>query len=306
MIDRVRQRILIGAAHRYPFEFSTEASLNLADDTEFLMMMRDANFFGVFVGIESPDPDVLIATRKKQNTKRDIAESVHKIYEAGIFVFAGFIVGFDEEKSSLSATMIELIEEAAIPVSMVGLLYALPNTQLTRRLAKEGRLHDGHDAGEAGGDQCTQGLNFDTQRPRHEVLEDYRAVVDHIYRPERFFARVKEVCDRLDMSGVNGSLHLARIRHEAAVFIRLLWNVSWQRPDMRRHIWGLLLHIIRNNPRAIGAALYNAALYAHLGRFSRFIVDDISSQIAQERAHPTSAPVEQIGLIEQERISVSL
>ena len=131
----------------YPFEFSTEASLNLADDTEFLMMMRDANFFGVFVGIESPDPDVLIATRKKQNTKRDIAESVHKIYEAGIFVFAGFIVGFDEEKSSLSATMIELIEEAAIPVSMVGLLYALPNTQLTRRLAKEGRLHDGHDAG---------------------------------------------------------------------------------------------------------------------------------------------------------------
>ena len=61
--------------------------------------MREANFFGVFVGIESPDTETLIAMRKKQNTRRSIAESVHKIYAAGIFVTAGFIVGFDSEKA---------------------------------------------------------------------------------------------------------------------------------------------------------------------------------------------------------------
>ena len=52
--------------------------------------------------------------------------------------------------------MADFIEEAAIPVCMVGLLYALPNTQLTRRLAAAGRLHDAHDlATPDTGDHCT-------------------------------------------------------------------------------------------------------------------------------------------------------
>lgn len=126
--------------HDYPFEFTTEASVNLADDDDFLKAMSEANFVGVFVGIESPDADTLVAMKKKQNTRRSLVESIHKIYAAGIFVTAGFIVGFDSEKGSVADGMIKLIEEAAIPVCMVGLLYALPNTQLTRRL-KIGRAH---------------------------------------------------------------------------------------------------------------------------------------------------------------------
>src|SRR6516165_8881675 len=132
-------------AHDQPFEFSTEASVNLADDQALLDMMKAANFFLVFVGIESPDPDSLVAMKKKQNTRRDLVESIHRIYRAGMFVTAGFIVGFDSEKVSIAEAMIEFIEDSAIPVCMVGLLYALPNTQLTRRLAHEGRLHLDHD-----------------------------------------------------------------------------------------------------------------------------------------------------------------
>lgn len=153
----------------YPFEMSTEASLNLADDEALLKMMQQAGYFSVFIGIESPDPEVLVATRKKQNTRRDIAKSVHKIYDAGIFVLAGFIVGFDEESDKVADEISALIEEAAIPVAMTGLLYALPNTQLTRRLAKEGRLHADFatdDPDTEHGDQCTAGLNFTTVRPR--------------------------------------------------------------------------------------------------------------------------------------------
>ena len=111
--------------HDYPFEFSTEASINLADDDQLLEMMKQANFFAVFIGIESPDPETLIQMRKKQNTKRNIAECVHKIYGYGMFVTAGFIVGFDSEQGSVARPMIELIEESLIPIAMVGLLYAL-------------------------------------------------------------------------------------------------------------------------------------------------------------------------------------
>ena len=59
--------------------------------------MNEANFFAIFVGIESPDTETLVAMQKKQNTRRGIADSIHKIYAAGMFVTAGFIVGFDSE-----------------------------------------------------------------------------------------------------------------------------------------------------------------------------------------------------------------
>ena len=102
-------------ARGHPFEFSTEASINLADDDELLKLMRQANFFTVFVGIESPDPKTLIHTKKKQNTRRNLADSVHKIYRAGMFVTAGFIVGFDSEEGSIADAMADFIEEVRNP-----------------------------------------------------------------------------------------------------------------------------------------------------------------------------------------------
>ena len=124
----------------YPFEFSTEASINIADDDALLALMREANFFTIFVGIESPDTDTLVSMQKKQNTRRMLADCVHKVYQAGMFVNAGFIVGFDSEKGAVAEAMIECIEATSIPFCTIGLLYALPTTQLTRRLAREGRL----------------------------------------------------------------------------------------------------------------------------------------------------------------------
>src|SRR5271168_2117876 len=190
--------------HDYPFEFSTEASLNLADDTDLLKLLNQANFIGVFVGIESPDTSTLIAMRKKQNTRRNIAQSIHKIYAAGLYVTAGFIIGFDSEQGSVAEAIIELIEEAAIPVCMVGLLYALPNTQLTRRLEKEGRLHSALAADYAGGmDQCTQGLNFDTLRPRREILSDYKSVLEKVYEPVAYARRLQRLERLLSKSSPN-------------------------------------------------------------------------------------------------------
>ena len=189
-------------AHDHPFEFTTEASLNLADDAELLALLNRANFVGVFVGIESPDPATLTAMRKKQNTRRNIAQSIHTIYAAGLFVHAGFIIGFDSETQSVADAMVDLIEEAAIPVCMVGLLYALPNTQLTRRLEKEGRLHPHLERGDVkSADQCTMGLNFETLRPRQEILADYVSVLDRIYDPVAFAGRLQRLAAMLDNSG---------------------------------------------------------------------------------------------------------
>ena len=118
---------------------------------------------------------------------------------------AGFIVGFDSEQGSVADAIVELIEEAAIPVCMVGLLYAVPNTQLTRRLAKEGRLHSGLSPRKpAGGmDQCTQGLNFDTLRPRNEILSDYKRVLEKVYDPVAYAGRLQRLERLLGKSAPN-------------------------------------------------------------------------------------------------------
>jgi radical SAM superfamily enzyme YgiQ (UPF0313 family) len=105
--------------HSYPFWFSTEASINLADDAELLRMMRAANFFLIFVGIESPDTSTLISMQKKQNTRRSLADSIHRIYQAGMVVIAGFIVGFDNETASVAEGMTDCIEATSIPVCTV-------------------------------------------------------------------------------------------------------------------------------------------------------------------------------------------
>ena len=138
--------------------------------------------------------------RKKQNTKRNLAESMHKIYSYGIAVTAGFIVGFDTEKTSIGDSMAAFIDDCAVPVAMVGLLYALPGTQLTRRLEKEGRLHKGHDVmrEERAGDQCSIGLNFEPKRPLRDILTDYKRVVDTVYAPENFARRLEKLATMLD------------------------------------------------------------------------------------------------------------
>ena len=186
-------------AHGYPFEFSTEASINLADDAALLALMREANFLNIFVGIESPDPETLVSTQKKQNTRRVLDDSVRKIYRAGIYVHAGFIVGFDSEKDGVAAGMTDFIEAAAIPVCMVGLLFALPHTQLGRRLEKEGRMLPQsyvEQLAELGaGDQCTAGLNFHTARPRREILLDFKKVLQGVYDLDAYYSRVDGSAD---------------------------------------------------------------------------------------------------------------
>ena len=267
-------------AHDYPFEFTTEASLNLADDPEFLKLMTEANFIGVFVGIESPDPATLVAMRKKQNTRRSIPDSIHRIYAAGLFVTAGFIVGFDSEKESMADAMVELIEEAAIPVCMVGLLYALPNTQLTRRLEKEGRLHPDHEREDIkSADQCTMGLNFETLRPRREILGDYVSILQRVYDPAAFAGRLQRLAGLLDNSGRKQQTRAEYAQSRDGgleVTRRILANMPAPRDMFRR----TLMRCLSANPASIRSILGQMALYAHVGPFSRDVIGRLETMIA--------------------------
>jgi hypothetical protein len=264
----------------YPFEFSTEASLNLADDDQLIGMLKKANFFVIFMGIESPDTETLIAMRKKQNTRRSISESIHKLYKAGIFVTAGFIVGFDSEKGSIAGPMIELIEEAAIPMAVIGQLWALPNTQLARRLAHEGRLHVNAEFMPKGSmDQCASGLNFETKRERLDILRDFRRVLATEYTPEAYFGRVDRLVSLLDCSDRRREMAKGDVRAKIGT-VNIVQDILRRMPEHREVLWRTFTNCMKKNPGALRAVVILMGFYLHIGPYTRFAINEIDEQIA--------------------------
>ena len=173
--------------NNHPFHFLTEASVNLADDEELMQMMVKAGFAKVFVGIETPDEASLAECSKTQNNNRDLMEAIQKIQSFGMEVSAGFIVGFDNDTSTIFQRQIDFIQKSGIISAMVGLLNAPKKTRLYERLQKEGRILDDFD-----GDNTNFALNFAPIMKKEELLEGYQKILDGIYSCQPYFERVKK------------------------------------------------------------------------------------------------------------------
>jgi radical SAM superfamily enzyme YgiQ (UPF0313 family) len=146
----------------FPFFFCTEASLDLASHPELVAAMVAAGFSQVFLGIETPSTEALAQAGKTQNLRMPQGEAVEALTRAGLEVYAGFIVGFDSDGPDIFDRQLAFISSLPIARAMVNLLTALPGTQLTRRLEREGRLR-----GFPSGDSF--------ERPNYEPAMDERA-----------------------------------------------------------------------------------------------------------------------------------
>jgi hypothetical protein len=221
--------------------------------------------------------------QKRQNTHRSIAESIHKIYDHGTPVNAGFIIGFDTEKGSVAGGS-STASRRRHPVNMAGLLFALPTTQLTRRLATAGRLHENFDVAPEGvGDQCTAGLNFDPCRPRLDILKDYLKVVETIYTPENYFGRVLKVGQALDSSQRRFRPGLKQWWKELKGFFRMACKLGL-RKETRGQFWSTMVKALWRNPKSIRYTGSLMALYLHFGQFSKYVAEKIREAIVVEES----------------------
>lgn len=165
--------------------FSTEVSINLADDPELLALMTQAGFDTVFVGIETPNEDSLTECSKSQNKRRDLVESVRLLQRAGLQVQGGFIVGFDHDTPSIFQQQIDFIQKSGIVTAMVGLLQAPPGTRLHERMEQEGRLID-----EMSGDNVDGSTNIIPKMGMGPLREGYHKILGQIYAPQSYYERV--------------------------------------------------------------------------------------------------------------------
>ncbi|RCJ41214.1 B12-binding domain-containing radical SAM protein [Nostoc minutum NIES-26] len=262
------------AAHGYPFRLSTEASVDLAQDEELLDLMIAANFSAVFLGIETPDTDSLTLTQKFQNTRHSLMESVQIINRTGLRVMAGFIIGFDGEKTGAGDRIIDFVEATAIPQAMCSMLQALPNTALWQRLQKEDRLLNE----EANINQTTL-TNFIPTRPLEELAREYVRCFWELYEPNRYLARVFR-----HFMAMKPSPNKKKFRIPEFKDIRALAIVCWRqgiKRSTRFQFWHQLFAIISHNPGVLESYITNCALFEHFVDYRQIVRAQIEEQLDQ-------------------------
>ncbi|HWT01036.1 MAG TPA: B12-binding domain-containing radical SAM protein [Pyrinomonadaceae bacterium] len=246
-------------AHGRPFSFITEASVNLAEDDQLLEMMRRSNFRRVFLGIETPVEESLKEAQKGQNTRRDLLESVRKIQSYGMEVMAGFIVGFDSDPEDIFERQIDFIRESAIPLAMVGLLTALPDTQLWRRLKREGRLLK-----ESSGNNTEGSLNFVPSMNAARLVEGYRRILKTIYSPAEYYRRALDCLSYLTQVPEPRRSSFAA---DVLAFMRVTLRLGVRDPA-RAEFWRYMKSAITSHRRNFAHAVTLAAMGYHFRKLT--------------------------------------
>jgi radical SAM superfamily enzyme YgiQ (UPF0313 family) len=243
-------------SHGEPFSFWTQVSANLGHHPAMVDLLTAANFSNVFIGVESPDEEVLVGNRKYHNVKNPLGQSLTNISANGLGVLASFIMGFDQETTGAGDRIIAFVEQNDLPLVMVNLLQALPNTALWDRLQSENRLvNTGVTA-----DMTEASFNFRPSRPPEEIAAEYIRVVDDLYEPSKYLARTYRYIlamrpTRAAGPGHNGPgtrppkarLPLRHQLQELAALVRLLWRQGVV-ADYRGQFWRQLVGVYRHNP----------------------------------------------------------
>jgi len=268
--------------HRHPFRYYTEASINLADDIELLDAMRAADFFHVFIGIETPDPKLLRTTQKMQNIPGDPLTKISRIRRRGLHVTAGFIVGFDGEERGVFEAQREFIQASGIGVAMVGLLQAIPHTQLARRLKAEGRLLE---ALNSTGNLTVEGINFIPKGAvtKREYFEGYRALVRELFQPAAYFARTLPAFLELQAQAPLGALRRHGLKL-LSVLLKEMYYFGLRDPALRSHFRRAFWKILRKRPAALEAFLFDCGVFYHLHRHADFIQRALTDYLSAPHA----------------------
>jgi len=245
---------------KYPFAFSTEASINLADDEELMRLMVKAGFNTAFVGIETPNEESLAECNKLPNKNRDLIASVKNIQNHGLEVQGGFIVGFDSDPVSIFKSQINFIQNSGIVTAMVGLLNAPRGTRLYQRLKRENRLLKGFS-----GDNTDCSLNFIPKMNYETLINGYKQILNTIYSPKQYYERVRtflkeykpqkrKTVSRLQFYHISG-------------FIKSMWFLG-VREKGRKYYWKLFVSTLLRRPRSFPLSISLAVYGFHFRKIA--------------------------------------
>ena len=262
--------------HDYPFAFITEASIDLAKDTELMDLMVDCNFYSVFVGIESPDEESLQVTKKFQNLRDPLLESIDTIITSGLQVMGGFIIGFDGEKSGVGDRIVRFAQEAGIHIAMFGILHGFPNTALRERLKREGRLLEGDMHGDG-----SVLMNYIPTRPIEEIAQEYTQGLWQLYEPKNYLERQFKFIMKINQ---NGCRHKHRSNIPFFTVLKVSLILTWKYGvilNTRYLFWSHFLTILSKYPNWAIGYIMGIAQLEHLLEYRHIVCDSIQQELKE-------------------------
>jgi radical SAM superfamily enzyme YgiQ (UPF0313 family) len=240
--------------------FACEATLNIAKQTDILELMKEANFVGMFVGIETPEADALDAIKKGHNNAVPMMESIRTLNSYGLEITSGIILGLDSETADTEQRLKDFIDLSNIPMLTINLLQALPKTPLWDRLKRDGRLLD-DDSRES---------NVVFLRPHDEVVAMWRRSIAYANDPEKLFARFRHQVEATyanrKVTPAKGKLTWSNLRGGGVLAWRVLLHICLL-SDFRKPFWRTAKHALRHGQ--IDGLLGAAFMGYHLILFTR-------------------------------------
>jgi radical SAM superfamily enzyme YgiQ (UPF0313 family) len=260
--------------HQQPFSFYTEASIDLASRTELMEAMVEANFMYVFIGIETPSAEALKESRKFQNLRKNNVEQVRIIQEKGLWVLAGFIVGFDSDDETIFARQLDFIDQTAIAWAMAGILMAPPTTALFDRMKREGRLIEDSQS------IMQFGLpNFRTVLPLPILLRGLCTLLEGLYRPDAFFERAYNSLKVWQPKATQKPPYLGMYYN-----VRVLWASIWRQgicSGYRRSYWRFLYRMVsscRRSPAKLWLGFTVLLSAHHFVLYSKVVIKHLEEE----------------------------
>ena len=283
--------------NHYPVMFACEATLNISKQTDILELVREANFVGMFVGIETPEADALDAIRKGHNNAVPMLDSIKTLNSYGLEITSGIILGLDTDGPDTEQRLRDFIDISQIPMLTINLLQALPKTPLWDRLKRDGRLLD-DDSRES---------NVVFLRPHDEVVGMWRRSIAYANDPEKLYERfryqVEATYVHRKVTPPKGKLTWPNLRGGAVLAWRTLIYICLL-SDYRKPFWRMAKHALKY--KQIDGMFGAAFMGYHLIQFTREALrgdQNASYYSAKKRTEPMAAAKPPAGKKEKEQVA---
>lgn len=233
--------------------FTTQLTINLADDDELCHLLLEAGFRHVLIGIESIEENSLIAMKKKQNAGRNLLETINYLQSMGFIITGTFIVGLDTDKPTVFDDVINFIKESGIVYVIVNVLKAPPGTELYERIVRENRL--------------LKKFEFDEDKTNiipimdvNVLQEGYKKVITEVYSSKNIINRV--------MTYYKNKNNLYKVKYPIkrklrAADILNFWKIIIKLgliQKERKYFWQLIFLTLKYNYRFLDHSLFFASL----------------------------------------------
>jgi len=247
-----------------PLTFSTQITVQVADDEELLRQFADAKFSIFFLGVETPKKDCLEEIHKFHNLKRDLKERLHSITRHGIVPFIGLIVGFDHDDLDTFAIMEDFLNDTNCPVAGISLLNAPKNTPLYNRLKAEGRLIN--EQGLIGEWQMTTNV-IPKQMSRETLIQRYWELYLDVYSPGKFAMRLERWLAEVEYFTDVYTKKKADWKQYFRIYRMLHYYLVKADSESRRHFLRNMRSTLKTNPKLLRRAIIMWAFYRHFRDF---------------------------------------